>query len=842
MDEKLRGLSAAEAQRRLLEDGYNELPSERRRSLLSLGIEILKEPMILLLLACGSIYMLLGDRREALILIFFVIVVIGITLYQERRAEGALDALRSLSSPRALVIRDGKPVRIPGREVVVGDLIVLEEGDRVPADALVISCENLMVDESILTGESVPVRKSFCEEEREIPRPGGDGLPFVYSGTLVVQGRGLARVVATGSKSFMGGIGASLAGIEAEDSKLKRETRFIVRRLTLFGIALSALLLTVYVTKTGQWLDGLLAGITLTMAILPEEFPVVLTIFLALGAWRLSRINVLTRTLAAIETLGSVTVLCTDKTGTITLNQLRVAKVYAGDRIYDIDGSLPEEVHKVIEFGILAGRKDPFNPMEIALRDLGRSELTNTEHIHDDWTFVQEYPLTEEILAMSMVWRNGDGYVIAAKGAPESIFDLCHIKGERLAELNDIVGRMADEGLRVLGVASASVPRRDLPKEQHDFDFHFLGLLGFADTIRPSVPSALEECKKAGVRVIVITGDHPRTAASIAASINLQSKTILTGPEMESMSDEELAAKLKDVSIFARVIPEQKLRLVELLKRNGEIVAMTGDGVNDAPALKSSHIGIAMGSRGTDVARESGDLVILDDDFSSIVKAIRLGRRIFDNIRKATAYILAVHIPIAGMSILPVLMGDPMLFLPVHIAFLELIIDPACSIAFEAEAEERDIMSRPPLDPETPLFSSRVIGLGILQGLSVLAILMLVYTLNPIRALAEQRALIFTTLVIANLFLILTNRFWSQTILQSIRMKNTALWIIFAGTLFLLSMILYLPPLREMFHFAYLHPSDLGASLLLASISVLWFEGWKLIWRYRRGDRPAGLK
>ncbi|HOK58437.1 MAG TPA: cation-translocating P-type ATPase [Methanothrix sp.] len=838
MEIKAAGLSSAEAERRLREDGYNELPSERRRGLPSIAVEVLKEPMISLLMACGGIYLLLGDHREALILIFFVIVVISITLYQERRAEGALDALRALSSPRALVIRDGLPMRIPGREVVRGDLIALEEGDRVPADAAVISCTSLLVDESILTGESMPVRKIPCEDKeyQEVMPPGGDEVPFVYSGTLVVQGMGLARVVATGSRTLMGRIGASLKSIELEESRLKSEMRSMVRRLTIFGISLSTALLIAYALETGDLLGGLLAGITLTMAILPEEFPVVLTIFLALGAWRLSRINVLTRNLSAIETLGSVTALCTDKTGTVTLNRMHVSKIFARGRIYDVDGMLPEEVHDVVEFGILAGRRDPFNPMEIALKELGRRELNGTEHIHDDWTFVQEYPLTDDILAMSMVWMRGNEYVIAAKGAPESIFDLCHLDREQIEELNEAVERMASDGLRVLGVARAAIPESKLPDGQHGFDFQFLGLLGFSDTIRPGVPDAVNECQRAGVRVMLITGDHPVTASSIASAINLHPVSVLTGPEIESMSDEDLSQRLREANVFARMVPEQKLRLVELLKRDGEIVAMTGDGVNDAPALKASHIGIAMGSRGTDVARESADIVLLDDDFSSIVRAIRLGRRIFDNIRKATAYILAIHVPIAGMSILPVALGQPLLLLPIHIAFLELVIDPACSIAFEAEAEEIDIMSRPPMDPEASLFSTSVIALGALQGISVLAVLSAVYLMSSGRDLDGARALIFTTLVLANLFLILINRSWSQTIIQSMKSRNSALWMIFGGTVLLLSMILYVTPLREMFHFGHLHPNDIVICLALAFASVLWFEAWKLIFRRGRSS------
>ncbi|NYT01390.1 MAG: cation-translocating P-type ATPase [Methanosarcinales archaeon] len=832
------GLSTAEAGLRLARDGYNELPSASRRSSLELALEVVREPMLLLLVACGAIYLALGDRQEALMLLAFVFLVMGITLYQERKTERALEALRDLSSPRALVIRYGQQMRIPGREVVRGDVLLLAEGDRVPADAALISCLNLSVDESLLTGESVPARKAACEDGGEMGRPGGDGLPFIFSGSLVVQGQGVARVVAVGEQTEMGRIGQALKALEPEDTPLKKETRRMVRNLTALGLLLCAVVVAVYGLTREDWLNGFLAGITLAMAILPEEFPVVLTIFLALGAWRISRNRVLTRRVPAVEALGAATVLCTDKTGTITFNRMEVHRIYAGGRFFDLkpsgESTLPEEVHEAVEFGILAGQRDPFNPMEKALKKVGQSTLNNTEHLHDDWELVKEYPLSEELLAMSRVWRSRrrEEYVIASKGSPEAIFDLCHLDAGQIRDLSARVEEMAGDGLRVLGVARSSLLAAALPGEQHEFGFEFLGLLGFQDPVRPTVAPSVKECYDAGIRVVMITGDHPATAANIAAQIGLHREAVVTGPELDGMDDRELQMKVREANVFARVVPEQKLRLVNAFKANGEIVAMTGDGVNDAPALKAAHIGIAMGGRGTDVARESASMVLLDDDFSSIVQAVRMGRRIFDNIRKAMAYIFAIHVPIAGMSLMPVLLGWPLVLLPVHIAFLELIIDPACSVVFEAEAEEAGVMKRPPRDPSRPMFNRRAIGLAVLQGLSVLLIVATVFYIDMFivgHGQMEARALAFTTLVVANLGLILTNRSWSRTIPQTLRTPNPALWWIVGGTLALLGLVLYSPFLRDLFHFQRLHGPDLAICLGAGALSILWFEGLKMV-------------
>lgn len=831
------GLSDTTVQEKLRTEGYNELPLQQNRNFLRIVFEVIHEPMFLLLVASGLIYFFLGDTSEGLILMSFVVFIIGITVYQEQKTERALEALRNLSSPRALVIRDGTQKRIAGREVVTGDMLILSEGDRVPADGTLLFSNNISIDESLLTGESVPVRKVPWQKGMEPSQPGGDNQPFVYSGTLVVQGQGLAEVRATGAKTEMGKIGAVLQTVERSETRLKGEMSRIVRTIALIGLFLCIIIVVVYGLTRFNWVEGFLAGITLAMAILPEEFPVVLTIFLALGAWRISKKNVLCRQIPAVETLGSATVLCVDKTGTLTRNEMSVRSFFARGEFCEHDStgtnSVADTCHEVAEFAILACKKDPFDPMEKALVRLRDGDFGRTEHIHRNWELIQEYPLSAELLAMSNVWRSPDGndYIIAAKGAPEAIMDLCHFDAAHKQALDQQIDRMAADGLRVLGVAKASFSKHELPSGQHDFTFTFLGLTGFADPVRPQVAEAIAECYTAGIRVIMITGDYPLTAQNIARQIGLaHTDTCITGTELDSMSEDVLRQRIGSVSIFARVVPEQKLRIVNALKANGEVVAMTGDGVNDAPALKSADIGIAMGGRGTDVAREASSLVLLDDDFISIVSVVKLGRRIFDNLKKAIAFIFSVHVPIAGMSLIPVLFSMPLILMPVHIAFLQLIIDPACSTVFEAEREEKNVMNRPPRKRDEGLFTRRTLTLSLLQGFVVLAIVLVIYVNAISRGIGENevRAMTFTTIVIADLGLILTNRSWSETIVASLFSPNTALRYVFLGTVISLALVLYVPFLQELFRFGALSFADLALCAVAGILSILWFELFKL--------------
>ena len=842
------GLSEDEARRNIEADGPNEIASQQKRGLFAIAFEVIREPMFVMLVAAGTLYLVMGSPGDALMLLGFVFVVMAITIVQERRTERALDALRDLSSPRALVVRGGVRRRIAGSEVARGDILVLSEGDRVPADAILRRGINLSVDESLLTGESVPVRKAPSADAKGMERPGGDDLPSVYSGTLVTAGQGIAEVLNTGGRTELGKIGKALQQIQPEPTSLQKETARLVRLLAVVGLVACGLVVVVYALTRGGtaqvWKEGLLAGIAMAMAILPEEFPVVLTIFLALGAWRISRSRVLTRRMPAIETLGAATVLCVDKTGTLTRNQMTLKKLAASGRsaILGADVTdLSEEFHQLLESAILASKRDPFDPMELALQAAGDRLLMRTEHLHPEWSLVREYPLTPQLLAVSQAWKMGEGddVVVACKGAPEAVADLCRMSPEKRASVAREAAALAAEGLRVLGVAAVRMTAAALPAEHSQLAPEFVGLVGLEDPLRATVPAAVAECRTAGIRVVMITGDYPATAQSIARQAGLANpEKVITGPELELMSDEELARQIKEAHVFARVVPEQKLRLVKALKANHEIVAMTGDGVNDAPALKAAHIGIAMGGRGTDVAREAASLVLLDDDFSSIVAAVRLGRRIFDNIKKAIAFTFAVHVPIAGLSMVPVFFSDwPLLLFPVHIVFLELIIDPSCTLVFEAEEAESDVMQRPPRSPDERLFSLSTVGWAVLQGLSVLVACLGAFLLSRSSQQADAaRALTFLTLVVSVLVIILANRSWTRGIVSMMRVPNSALWWVLGGAATFLALVLLVPAAQGLFHFAPLSARDMALSAGAGVACMMWFELLKL-YRSRTGTR-----
>ncbi len=836
-NESIKGLSNNEASERLQKDGYNELPSSKPKSILKIALGVIKEPMFLLLVACGTLYLVIGDMQEGLMLLSFVFVIMGIEFYQEKKTEKALDALKDLASPRALVIRDGETVRIPGKEVVKGDIVVLQEGDRVPADARVLQNNNLLADESLLTGESVPVRKREWRPEDKTFTPGGDELPIVYSGTMVVQGNGLVEVSETALDTEIGRIGKALESVKEEPTKLKKEMGRLVKTLAFIGVILCLIVVGVYTLTRGDLLKGFLAGITLAMAMLPEEFPVVLTIFLALGAWRMSKKKVLTRKPAAIETLGSATVLCTDKTGTLTQNKMTVTKLYNGSDFISIGRgeTIPETFHEIIEYGILSSQVNPYDPMEKAILNIGNKYLSGSEHIHPDWLMEKEYPLSKNLLAMSRIFSRADSCekVIAAKGAPEAIFDLCHLDKNTLNIYEEAVMKMASEGLRVLGVGRAALNTGENPQIQHDFDFKFAGLIGLSDPIRESVPEAIKECYSAGIRVIMITGDYPVTAINIGKEVGIRNPEFcINGQELTEMSEDELCERIRNVNIFARVVPEQKLKIVNALKRNNEIVAMTGDGINDAPALKSANIGVAMGEKGTDVAREASSLVLMDDNFASIVGAVRMGRRIFDNLQKALGYIFAIHVPIAGLSLVPVFFGElPLILWPVHIVFLELIIDPACTMVFEAEKEEKNVMQRKPKDIDEPFFGRGKIIVSCLQGVGILLVCFLVYFIGLNMGYSEKsiRTLTFVTLICSNIAVILSNRSWTSDIFKILATPNKAVFWIAGGAFVFLIVILNIQVLIDLFMIEKMRFAELLICMIAGFSSIIWFEIYKKI-------------
>jgi Ca2+-transporting ATPase len=828
------GLSQAEAGQRLSADGANELPQSRPRSILRLVREVVLEPMFLLLVACGAIYMVLGELQEALMLLAFVFVVMAISFLQQRRSEQSLDALRDLSSPRALAIRDGKPLAISARELVIGDVVLLAEGDRVPADLRLLVVSNLSVDESMLTGESAAVSKQGSPAD--VATVGEAGCQ-AWAGTLVTAGTASGCVVATGERSALGRIGKALADIPVEPTPIQREMQRVVKWVALVGLGLAAALAAGQGIRSGDWLQGLLAGLTLAMAILPEELPVVLTLFLGLGAWRLAREKVLARSIPAVELLGATTVLCVDKTGTLTANRMTVRRLWCEQAQYDTATSaaapLQEALHGVLEYAVLATHRRAFDPMETAIINAGQGLLAQTEHLHGDWALVDDYPLSPAMLAMSRVWRSPDQgeLLIASKGAPEAIIDLCHLDAGQAAHITAQVQAMAADGLRVLGVARAVFRSDALPESQHDFDFRFLGLVALEDPVRPEVPQAIAECRAAGIRVVMMTGDHPATALSVARQAGLQVQgPPVTGPELAAMSDTALGECLAGTQVFCRVQPEHKLRLVQALRARGDVVAMTGDGVNDAPALKAADIGVAMGARGTEVARQAAALVLLNDDFASLLIAVRYGRRVFANLRKAIVFVLAVHVPIVGLSILPVFFGWPMLLMPVHILFLQLVIDPACSVVFEAEPLEPDAMTQPPRKAQQRLFDRAVMARGLLQGVGLLVLLSGVYAGSRALLAADPqrdgiaRALTFIVLVLSNLGLIHVNRVWGATHLRGHADSNRQFGWIAAGTVAMLVLVLSVPSVSLLFSFATPSAMMLGGALASALLAMVWFD------------------
>lgn len=838
------GLSTAQARELLLIHGPNALPQQETQGIARIVGSVLQEPMFVLLLVAAAAYLLVGSHGEGVLMCGAAALTVGLVVVQESRSDRALAALRDLSSPQARVIRDGREQRVPARDLVPGDLVVIGEGDRVPADILLQSAEHVLADESILTGESVPVRKlaagAGVSADADI-RPGGEDLPLAFSGTLIVRGRGLGRVARTGVKTALGAIGVSLATIATERTRMQRNVEALVQVFGILAIVVCASVVLLIGLLKGDWFGGILAGITLAISMVPEEFPMVLSIFLAIGAFRMTRHNVLARKAAVIETLGAATVLCTDKTGTLTENRMRVRGLYRAGEHLGVDAEtqdLPKGFMELLDYALLATRPQSFDPMEQAVDDLGRRVLGAGSPLRRQWQLGRVYDITPELLAMSQAWRAEDGrYIVATKGAPEAIAQLCALPPEPASVLLGAVEAMAAKGLRVIAVGAGRCDAPGLPPRQTDFAFKLMGLVGFADPLRESAQRAVAEALGAGMKVAMITGDYPATALAIAREAGLDvSGGVLSGAEIQSLSEADLRKRLERTRVFARVMPEQKLRLVEAFKANGEVVAMTGDGVNDAPALKAAHIGIAMGGRGTDVAREAAGIVLTDDHFGSIVKAVAMGRRIFDNLRKALVFVTSIHMPIAGLALRPLIFGMPPILFPVQVVFLELIIDPTASIAFEADQPEGDIMRRRPRAASEPMFSTPQLIIGLIQGVGPLiaALAANVLALKSGSSPEIARALAFVTVVFGILGLVRINanqHCFRGGLFGGLGLPFAAISGLAA---FSLAVAVGVPQARVLFHFEL--PD--GLALMLAAAagvgSVLWFEIAKLSPTVRR--------
>ena len=800
---ELQGLTAKEAARRLAQDGPNELGLDRRRTLFAIVGESLGEPMFLLLAAASALYLILGDLGEGLLLAGAGLATIALVVGQQVRSEAALSALRRLSAPQARILRDGQVRLAPARDVVRGDILLLSEGQRVPADGRLLGVEVIQVDESILTGESAPVTRTAAT-----PDDDGARRDQVLAGTLVTGGHGVMRVAATGARTRFGRIGAALVEIEPERTALQKSTGRVVVGIGMLAILFAAVLALAYGVLRGLWVEGALAGITIAIALIPEEFPVVLSVFLALGAWRMARRQVLVRRAAAIEALGGATLLCVDKTGTLTENRMAVVRLWTPDASGEPSAADQEPaLRALLQTASRASGAQSLDPMDAALSRLSPIADERPETV---------WPMRADRLAFVQSWRTEAGFWTAAKGSPEAILTLCRIEPSRRAALLQTLERMASEGLRVLAVAES---RHVEPVAQPEtLTLDFLGFVGFLDPVAPGVREALAAARSAGVKVAMVTGDYPATARAVAAQAGLDAEGgHLTGEALETLTAEALSERVADVRIFARVRPEQKLALVRAFQTRGEVVAMTGDGVNDAPALEAADIGIAMGGRGVDVAREAADLVLLDDRFASIIGAIALGRRIFSNLRRALVYITAVHVPIAGLALLPILLARPPLLYPVHIVLLELVIDPMCSMVFEGEPDEADAMRRPPRPRNAPLFSWPEARVGLGSGVIVLIGVLGVYV-TALAAFDEAvaRALGYVGLAAANMALAMA--IGGSPGADPFAGRRWLYWTIAAVLAGVLSIGLYAPPVASLFRFG---PPPIGALGLAIAVGVI---------------------
>lgn len=819
------GLCTEEAKKRQEQFGLNELAPEKKENFFHKIINIFKEPMFLLLICTSLIYFVLGEPRDGIIMLVFVAFMSGINIFQEWRTDKTLQALKDLSAPKVKVIRNGELLQIESREITIADLMVLEEGDKISADGEVVEMFDLGVDESTLTGESEIVWKklSLTAEEKEHHWKKN----LCYAGTAVTQGSAVVKITAIGAGTEYGKIGTALLSVPQEPTPLEKQTRKLIKICAFIGLGLF-LLVTIFtfLNIDGSPLldritDSILAGITLAMAIIPEEFPVILTVFLAMGAWRLAKKNSLIKRMPSVETLGAVSVLCVDKTGTLTKNKMTVQEQW----------SFNSDKTELMIYSALACEKEPYDPMEKAILSYAFKNGILKEELFNK-TLVSEYSFSSETKMMGHVWEINGKPCLAAKGSPESILPLCNLSEEELSKALAEQKNLAEQGYRVIAVGK-KVNMESIPVKLSDNTLEFSGLIGLEDPPRDAVPEAVRLCSSAGLRVVMITGDNGMTASSIARKIGIPNfQNVLTGAEIEKLSDEELKERVKATNIFARVIPNHKMRIVKALKDNGEIVSMTGDGVNDAPALKYADIGIAMGKRGTNVAKEAADMVLLDDNFATIVDTVKDGRRIYDNIKKAVGYVFVIHIPIVLIALLSPVLGIPLLLLPIHIVLLELIIDPTCSIIFERQPAEPDLMDRKPRSQQESLITKNLMLKAVLQGSAIFAATFgsYIYFLNSSgRKEASARSFALVVLIFANLFLVYVNQSERSFAFNGIfKNKDKVTWYVNSGTLAALALILYLPWGNTIAKTAPLSVPVLICAICTAAAATFWWELVKL--------------
>ena len=799
--------------------GKNIFQSEKPRQLYHILRDIIREPMFILLVIACVLYYILGQPTEGLMMLIAICFVAAISIYQEFRSSKALQALKQYTEPTVTVIRDGIEKNIRSEDLVPGDIMLLEEGTKVPADGTILQENDLSVNESIITGESLPVDKYETA-----------GNNLIYQGTTINSGKCYAVVTATGNNTTLGKLGKTITTIAAPKTLLQQQVNRFVRQLAFFGISAFLIIWFINYLKIGMPVQSLLFALTLAMAAVPEEIPVAFSSFMALGAWEMSRLGIISRQPQIIENLGSVNVICLDKTGTITENKMTVKNIYdyGKDALIDVDGKLKDS--RILYFAMLASEQNPFDAMEKAIHEAYFH--TAEHHLFDLLTQVYEYPLQGKPPMMTHVYRNNNEYVVAAKGAPERILQVCKLRGQDVIRITGYVKEQAKKGYRVIGIASAIDKEEKFPDTQDEFDWHFEGLLCLYDPPRPYMAQVLKQFYNAHIEVKLLTGDYAETAMNICEQTGVKNYfKYVTGEEVLLMHDDELKKLVTQVNLFARMFPEAKLRVVNALKANGYIVAMTGDGVNDAPALKASDIGIALGKKGTEIAKQAADLIITDDNLQKVADAIKQGRKIFNNLKKAIRYIISIHIPIILTASLPLLLGwkYPNIFTPIHIIFLELIMGPTCSVFFEREPVEENIMALPPRKRTISLFEQDELLISITQGILITAGVLWIYYFSMYKGatLPETRTMVFTALIISNIFLTFTNRSFTQNLTKTIRYKNNlAPWVLLTSVLFLATLHL-VPFVRTIFGLTTIHFTDFALCAGIAFVFVLWFEVYK---------------
>jgi len=828
----IRGLSNDEVISSRKKYGSNSLEHQQKNHFLISVAEMVKEPMFLLLVTAAIIYYITGDYGDGIFMTVAIFLVSGISLFQEARSRNAIDALKKLSQPKSKVIRNNKILEIPSEEIVLGDSIQVEEGTFIPADAIIIQSNDFSVNESILTGESMSVFKSESSEDTK-----------VFQGTIVATGLAICEVVAIGNQTNLGKIGKSLEDIEEEKTPLQIQITNFVKKMSIIGLVIFGIVWAVNFYHSKSVLDSLLKALTIAMSVIPEEIPVAFTTFMALGSWRLMKMGIITKQTKTVETLGSATVICTDKTGTITENKMSLAQLYlfASNTIIDTDEKLNAEAEEVLNYAMWSSEPIPFDAMEIAIHEA----YTQLETVDErpNFKLIHEYPLGGKPPMMTHVFENSKAEkIIAAKGAPEALIEVCNLSDEDKRQILTAMETMAKEGYRVLGVGVADFNGNDFPKTQQEFKFNFKGLVAFYDPPKANIQEVFETFYKAGIQVKIVTGDNAATTSTIAKQIGFKdADKVLNGDELMTMDEATLKVKVMETAIFTRMFPEAKLKIIQALKDNNQIVAMTGDGVNDGPALKSAHIGIAMGKKGTEIAKQAANLILIDDDFSKMIDAIAMGRKIYLNLKKAIQYIISIHIPIILIVFIPLAFGwiFPNIFTPVHIIFLEIIMGPTCSIIYENEPMERNLMLQKPRPLTTTFFNLKEITISIVQGLVITLGLLFVYQYCVQTGCSETvtRTTIFLTLISSNIFLTLANRSFYYSIFTTIRYKNNLVLMIIGVTILITSLLLFVPMFTSFFLFEKVSLAQLGMSILIGFISVMWIEIYKAFKRKKINEK-----